>query len=252
MTVKSIAKKLIERLPKRLRYIAAIRLVGSEVFTFPVSDDMFKVIARKGSLLYGVDTGVDASGRYEHSMTKKFYEAVEPGDVVLDVGAGVGIYSLIAARKTDPDLIYAFEPDPITSAWLDVNNRKLVAGRLNVIHEFFQGGNHSQLDVAPSVVKLDIEGGEYNVLLESRDWLNKHRPKLIIEYHERLIREHWGVSPERTRLPLEQLQADGWRLEFNGHHWSANSNNGIPDTTWYPEPPNERSFAVYGTKPEGD
>lgn len=53
------------------------------------------------------------SGKYEQETTQVFEEAAKPGMVVLDIGAHVGYYSLLAARKVGPEgRVYSFEPEP--------------------------------------------------------------------------------------------------------------------------------------------
>jgi FkbM family methyltransferase len=61
---------------------------------------------------------------FEHEERKLIARLLRPGDVVFDVGANVGLYTLIAARKVAPEgHVYAFEPSPDTFAILDRNIR---------------------------------------------------------------------------------------------------------------------------------
>jgi FkbM family methyltransferase len=54
-------------------------------------------------------------GAFEPFERELFVEALRPGMVVLDLGANVGYYTLLAARKVDRDgVVYAFEPHPRT------------------------------------------------------------------------------------------------------------------------------------------
>src|SRR5215211_6101402 len=53
-----------------------------------------------------------------------FREAVAPGMIVLDIGAYLGLYSLIAARESNGNgSVLAFEPDPRTFRWFVQNIR---------------------------------------------------------------------------------------------------------------------------------
>jgi FkbM family methyltransferase len=52
-------------------------------------------------------------GRFEQETTAVFLNLIAGGDVVVDVGAHVGYYTLLAARKVGPEgRVFAFEPHP--------------------------------------------------------------------------------------------------------------------------------------------
>lgn len=56
-----------------------------------------------------------ANGTYERDYVNTFCQTVREGDTVLDVGANVGYFSLLASRKAGArGVIYAFEPAPKT------------------------------------------------------------------------------------------------------------------------------------------
>ena len=53
-----------------------------------------------------------ATGKYEEETTRLFERILKPGMAVLDVGAHVGYYSLLAARHVGPTgKVYSFEPE---------------------------------------------------------------------------------------------------------------------------------------------
>ena len=53
------------------------------------------------------------AGTYEPDNLRRFGEAITLGDAVYDVGANVGVYTLLASSKTGPNgKVYAFEPHP--------------------------------------------------------------------------------------------------------------------------------------------
>jgi FkbM family methyltransferase len=61
---------------------------------------------RQDSLLLSVN------GVYEALETRLFEESIAPGDVVVDVGAHIGYYTLLAARAVGPQgSVIAFEPE---------------------------------------------------------------------------------------------------------------------------------------------
>ena len=52
-------------------------------------------------------------GSFEHFETELALREVNEGDVVVDVGANIGYYTLLFARRVGPaGHVYAFEPDP--------------------------------------------------------------------------------------------------------------------------------------------
>ena len=58
-------------------------------------------------------------GTYEKEQTALFEKLIHPGDVVFDVGAHVGYYTLLAGALTGPrGRVFAFEPEPSNFAFL--------------------------------------------------------------------------------------------------------------------------------------
>jgi len=61
-------------------------------------------------------------GVYEPFETNLFLKEIKPGQTVVDVGANIGYYTLLAARLVGPEgKVYAFEPDPTNFALLQKN-----------------------------------------------------------------------------------------------------------------------------------
>lgn len=65
---------------------------------------------------------------------RRFLESrVEPGMVVLDIGANVGFYSLFFAEKVGPTgSVYAFEPDPLSRRILEDRRRAADLSNLEI------------------------------------------------------------------------------------------------------------------------
>lgn len=57
----------------------------------------------------------------ERDVLLRFLDLLQPGDVVYDIGASVGLFALAAARRVGPGSVWAFEPDPETRARLIAN-----------------------------------------------------------------------------------------------------------------------------------
>ncbi|WP_198375442.1 FkbM family methyltransferase [Neoroseomonas rubea] len=63
-------------------------------------------------------------GQWEPAYTALFRRLVRPGDTVLDLGANLGVYTMLAARLTGPGgRVHAFEPNPRLSHLVDVSIR---------------------------------------------------------------------------------------------------------------------------------
>lgn len=71
-------------------------------------------------------------GSYEKGTTRLFRDLIKEGMVILDIGANIGYYSLIAAKLAgDKGVVYAFEPAPDNFAFLVKNIE--VNGLSNVV-----------------------------------------------------------------------------------------------------------------------
>jgi FkbM family methyltransferase len=159
-------------------------------------------------------------GGVESLTTNLFACVIRPGMVVLDIGAFVGWYTLVAARQVgERGKVYAFEPDPRNYSLLSENLRvnqldsqvirlpKAVSNQAGV-QRLFRGGDASQSSLIPSsgdetsimvptvvldeildrslqvdVIKLDVDGGEVNALRGMRKTLTRAAPtvKLFVE-----------------------------------------------------------------------
>lgn len=138
-------------------------------------------------------------GVFERVATALLPDLVQPGDVVVDVGANIGYYTLVCARLAGPSgRVYAFEPEPQNFALLQQNvalngyrnvvaDRRALAERSGVARLWVNlGSNHGDhriydpgetnrraieievttldavlpADAAVGFVKMDIQGGE--------------------------------------------------------------------------------------------
>jgi FkbM family methyltransferase len=149
-------------------------------------------------------------------------EHLRAGDILFDIGANVGFFSVIGARLLGPSgSVYAFEPVPSNARCIrrnaalnDLANIEVVAravsdrtGSAELMLASYSGGaalttagrppdatTSISVEVAsiddlvataavqpPSVVKIDVEGAELEVLRGMAVTLREHRPVLICE-----------------------------------------------------------------------
>jgi FkbM family methyltransferase len=156
-------------------------------------------------------------GAFEVGKLQAFADEIRLGDVVFDVGAHVGLYTLLAARRTGPGgRVFSFEALPPNVAGLERHCRLNGADNVEVVHgavsdrvgtvSFTAGSNTFVGHVAdegqyrvpavrlddfvlaqghppPRVLKMDIEGGEGAALLGARELLRRHRPVIFLATH---------------------------------------------------------------------
>jgi FkbM family methyltransferase len=184
-------------------------------------------------------------GTYEFDKRLAFEAAVTDGSVVLDVGAHVGYYTLLASVVVGPGgKVFAFEPLHGNRRYLQRHLRLNNIENVTVIDAavsnhtgvaWFQEGQTSStgriapdgalqirtvaLDdlVArgeiplPSHIKIDIEGAEVAALLGARSILQMSHPTLFIATHSRDIHQQCCDFLRSLDYRLEAI--DGRRLE---------------------------------------
>ena len=161
-------------------------------------------------------------GNYEYPIQQALARLLAPGDVFYDLGANAGFFSLLAAKLVGPTgQVYAFEPLPENIASVEdqiaengfshIELVRSAVGAAPGTAEFsFDPGSNSvahlgsalhgkertlKVDVttldlfvashrAPTLLKIDVEGAETEVLAGASAVLEK-RPKLLIELHGR-------------------------------------------------------------------
>jgi len=179
------------------------------------------------------------AGTYEADNLAAFAATIRPGDSVYDVGANVGIYSLVASLKAgSAGAVYAFEPLARNLHYL---RRHLILNRLqncrimevavsdaegiqrfsaaswgHAMARFCEDGELEIPTVTldgciygakemrpPNVIKIDVEGAELLVLRGASRALTEYHPCLFIE-------DHGGQQHLECR---DFLAAMGYRLK---------------------------------------
>jgi FkbM family methyltransferase len=165
-----------------------------------------------------------AFGDLEQPVQEAMRRHLGPGGVFYDIGANVGFFALLAAHFVDTAQghVYAFEPTPDNAAEIRSNvalnglpNVTVIekaagaaagTGRLQVVDDqswskLLETGDHpfteQVMDIEvvavddlvgeirpPTVVKIDVEGFELQVLEGMRRTIAEHAPVIICELHD--------------------------------------------------------------------
>lgn len=200
----------------------------------------------KGRAIDGLTRRLVIDGAYEPSMTKVFGELLSEGMVVVDVGANVGYYTLLAARCVgERGRVWAFEPEPQNFLELQYNielNKfgHIVAAQCKAVSDAtgstklfvssVESGEHSlvpcrdrnkaTIDVELArlddiitghvdVLKTDTEGNDMRVLMGAMGLLECNRDM-------KLFTEFWPKGLEAAGLSARQywdfLKGLGFRI----------------------------------------
>jgi FkbM family methyltransferase len=183
-------------------------------------------------------------GLYERGLQRALCARLRPGDVVLDVGANAGFFTLLAARRVGAGgAVYALEPAPGNLARLrahlalnGVRNAEVIeaaawetdgelafaetedptAGRVSPgggrrvrtvsIDSLLRAGRIRE----PDALKIDVEGAECEVLRGAAALLESRRPALFLSTHG--WRRHQWCWERLAALGYDlRLRRDGTR-----------------------------------------
>ena len=176
-------------------------------------------------------------------------QLLKPGDCFVDVGANVGIYSLIAGRRVGPDgSVIAIEPSPSTMRALRMTVAINGISSLTQTHECALGSadgtatlhceatsGHSSLvgptestrstvevpvkngdslfgTIRPALIKIDVEGWEPDVVKGLEKLIKRSRKLcLIVEFSPDHIRRR-GIEPTEWFEAIRALGFDCWQI----------------------------------------
>lgn len=179
--------------------------------------------------------------------------AIQPGDVVVDLGAHIGSFSVWAARQAPNGQVYAFEPNHENYRLLEENKKLNDIANLSIFnfavsdksgevvlfasdhcsmsHSLFEtDAKNSKTVRAVSLaeilqanqidkvdyLKLDVEGAEYLVILNTPPQTLRQIDKIFIEYHDYLEHGHTYKDIE-TYLTENGFEVEVGRDLFSRH-----------------------------------
>ncbi len=221
--------RLLKSLKSKLKFqyhnwqkSSTIKIKGVQI---PVTRNMTMELKKA---LYG--------GYYEKYELKTISSQLEPNDVVMELGTGMGLLSSFCARKIGSDRVFTYEANPglkplihqtyclnKVSPQLEIcilgskpGNQTFYISKniwdssiiqydkqLQPIQVTVKSFNEEIQKINPSFLIMDIEGGEYE-LCQYADF--HHVKKLSMELHESII------GSQKAELVKSKLREAGFRL----------------------------------------
>jgi FkbM family methyltransferase len=192
-----------------------------------------------------VEREIIGGGLYGSYILSYMEMLVRPGSIVLDVGANIGAYAIPLARAFPGIEVHAFEPNPSAVARFR-RNLLLNEAKNLVLHETAVGARHGRtafhaftgehlglssfvppptagsetimVEVTPldelygtfggriSLLKIDVQGFEGEVLEGARNLIQKHRPYVLLEHEDHLFPR--AAMAEEAKKKLEAFFAE--------------------------------------------
>lgn len=173
-------------------------------------------------------------GAYAEALRR----TMKPGFVVVDVGAGAGVFSLLAAQL-GASKVYAVEPNPVVDIGQLIIDANGEAGRIKFIKGTLDGlelPERADLIVADLRGTLPLLQGSARVLLDARDRLLKPGGILIPQqdqifaayisaqsFYERRVVSPWASNSldlnMRAALPFQINNPIGLRWDTKHYHF---------------------------------
>lgn len=185
-------------------------------------------------------------GIYEPLETEIVKREIKKGDIVLDLGANIGYYTLLLARLVGEEgKVFAFEPDPTNFSWLEKNVEmngyknvvlipKAVSNKTGKIRLYLSQRNRADHRIYDSqdgrqsieietvrlddyfkdyggkidFIKMDIQGAEGEALQGMSGLLKNNDVKMLMEFSPGGLKIS-GMEPEEC---LKLLTGFGFRL----------------------------------------
>jgi FkbM family methyltransferase len=162
----------------------------------------------------------------EVKSLQTFADQIRPGAVVFDIGAAFGAYTLVACKKLlRQGAVVAYEPDADARKYLNLHLkwnaaeskavvRDVCCGARNENAEFYFVSGRVEgrsgllpvdgfqkrdvqvvtldeeivtLGLEPDLIKIDVEGAEFDVLKGAEKYLTEKRPVLLLSFHPAML-----------------------------------------------------------------
>ena len=234
---------------------------GNYVDATPVAVDIgdFKVFIRPNDRDIG--QAIASKIGYEPYVVSAFRELVAAGMRVLDIGANIGFYTMLAARLVGPDgRVFAIEPadknvqlicaGATANRFDNIEIFPLAAGSRNEIVGVETHANTSNCELHDitehaaalagyaivrklddllstidhiDIVKIDVEGFEPRALQGMTQLLARSRPAIFTEFHPQALLRNSGTQAREYAQTLFALGNNVILLDRDGKHYRCES-----------------------------
>lgn len=182
------------------------------------------------------------SGSYEAAERKALERHLRPGDRVLDLGAGAGYVSIVAARVVGPEAVVAVEASPLMQKALHRNLRRNQAGKVTVRsgaavpdeHEGETAGfTVRRAFWASGLAEDGAAGGQAVPALRLSGLIAEHRPNVVVmDVEGAEARLCLGPWPEGVRTIVVELHPHLYPPETIRQIFDAFSRAGFAYMPW--------------------
>jgi FkbM family methyltransferase len=204
-------------------YIVSILKNWPEVLLSKIKGEDFDTLSFRNGLTLRSPAKVRLEMIFHEVWVKKMYSPkgyeIKKGDVVIDIGANIGVFSIYAATQAEDVRVYALEPFPencdwlkrnveeneldnvvvfekavsgdskaktlyVSDAWVghSLNNQEESVGKIEI--ECVTLDDLTQTVAQCDLLKIDCEGCEYDVLYNSSYSTFRKIRKIVGEYHD--------------------------------------------------------------------
>lgn len=213
--------------------IRVARVVDNFIFSL-LKSNFAEVQGHKMLLDSKDDLRLSIHGVFEQHETELVKKEIKKGDIILDIGANIGYYTLIFAKSVGEEgKVFAFEPEPDNFALLkknvEINDYKNVilvqkaisnkTGRTKLylceegpgdhrIYDWLDGRQSIEIEVIRlddyfkdydgkiDFIKMDIQGAEGEAIQGMPNLLDKNKTVKIITEFAPLWLKRSGIEPE--------------------------------------------------------
>lgn len=255
-----ILLKFAKFLPFADKLIRIPWILAAYYYLVEMMKDPTTIVTIRGNQLYldSKDTLRLSLGEYEPFESELFVKNIKQGDTIMDLGANIGYYTLLAARATgESGKVYSFEPDPDNYKILNDNIRinsfnniiaiskavSNVSGKTALYLSDSNNGDHRIFDYMDekrhhidiesislddefencriNVMKIDIQGAEGAALEGMKTLLSNNRDIVI-------FMEFWPWGLRNFGTDPGDLLAQLSLLGFNIYHINERNKKILP------------------------